>query len=49
MRQYLSEAVPGVQIYLCMESPRLWREVFGFAPEAGELARWLDHQVLSAG
>jgi DNA repair photolyase len=49
LRYWLDQAVPGVQLYLCMESPRLWQEVFGFAPEPGELARWLDRQVLSAG
>ncbi len=47
MRQWLTEAVPGVQLYLCMESSRLWQEVFGFAPEAGELARMLDQRAFS--
>jgi len=48
LREWLSEAAPGAQLYLCMESPRIWREVFGFAPTAGELARRLDRQVFSA-
>lgn len=48
LRQYLSEAAPGAQLYLCMESPRIWREVFGFAPSAGELAHTLDQQVFPA-
>ncbi|MCX5894169.1 MAG: DNA photolyase, partial [Deltaproteobacteria bacterium] len=45
MRQYLSQAAPGIQPYLCMESPRIWQEVFGFTPSAGDLARWLDRRV----
>lgn len=47
MCQFLSEAVPGVQLYLCMESPRIWQEVFGLTPAAEELARWLDRRVFS--
>jgi spore photoproduct lyase len=49
MRQYLSAAVPGVQPYLCMESPRIWREVFGLTPTAEELAHRLDRQVFRPG
>ena len=48
LRQWLEEAAPGVQVYLCMESPRVWREVFGLAPDAEELARWLDSRVFPA-
>ncbi len=48
LREWLDKAAPGTQLYLCMESPRVWREVFGFAPGEGELARRLDHQVFSA-
>jgi hypothetical protein len=47
MRQYLSEAAPGTQLYLCMESPRVWQEVFGLIPTAAELSRRLDRQVFS--
>jgi len=47
LRQWLGEAAPGTQIYLCMESPRIWQEVFGWTPAPGELARWLDRQVFS--
>lgn len=49
LRQYLSEAAPDALVYLCMESPRVWREVFGFTPAEGELARRLDRQVFSPG
>lgn len=45
LKEWLAEAVPGALVYLCMESPRVWREVFGFAPEGGELARLLDARV----
>ena len=45
LREYLCEAAPEARLYLCMESPRIWREVFGLTPAAGELARWLDRQV----
>jgi spore photoproduct lyase len=48
LRQYLSEAAPGVQPYLCMESPRIWQEVFGFIPTEAELARQLDQRVCSS-
>jgi spore photoproduct lyase len=48
LRQWLEEAAPGAQLYLCMESPRVWREVFGFVPDEEELARWLDSRVFSA-
>ena len=47
LREWLGEAAPGAQLYLCMESPRIWQEVFGLTPAAGELARWLDRQVFS--
>jgi spore photoproduct lyase len=43
--QYLSETVPEMQPYLCMESPRLWQEVFGFTPTGADLAHWLDQRV----
>jgi spore photoproduct lyase len=45
MREWLGEVLPGAFIYLCMESPRVWREVFGFAPEGEELARLLDGRL----
>jgi spore photoproduct lyase len=49
LREWLAEALPGVQPYLCMESPRIWREVFGFAPEGEELARLLDDRLFPTG
>jgi len=49
LRQYLAEALPGAPTYLCMESPRVWQEVFGHTPTEGELARSLDRLVPPAG
>ncbi len=49
LREWLTEALPGVQLYLCMESPRVWREVFGFAPEGEELARLLADRLFPKG
>lgn len=45
LREWLAEVLPGVELYLCMESPRVWREVIGFAPEGEELARLLDGRL----
>ncbi len=47
LREWLAEALPEARLYLCMESPRVWREVFGFAPEGGDLARLLDDRLSS--
>ncbi len=49
LREWLAEVLPGVQLYLCMESPRVWREVFGYAPEGEELARLLDGRLFPTG
>jgi spore photoproduct lyase len=49
MREWLAQGLPGALVYLCMESPRVWREVFGMAPEGGELARRLDERVYREG
>ncbi len=49
LREWLAEVLPGVQLYLCMESPRVWREVFGFAPEGEELAHLLDGRLFPGG
>ena len=46
MGEWLSQAVPGAFIYLCMESPRVWQSVFGFSPEGENLAQLLDRRVL---
>jgi len=35
-----------VELYFCMESPRVWREVFGVSPTEEELSRRLDKRVL---
>jgi len=48
MRERLAAALPGALVYLCMESPRVWREAFGFAPEGEGLVRLLDAQVTRA-
>jgi|UniRef100_A0A7C5ES28 spore photoproduct lyase len=45
LKEWLEEALPGVMVYLCMESPRVWREVFGYAPEGEELSRLLDRRL----
>jgi spore photoproduct lyase len=47
LREWLQEAWPGVELYLCMESPRVWREVFGAAPTEAELARRLDGRAVA--
>ncbi|MGQ9687547.1 MAG: radical SAM protein [Desulfobaccales bacterium] len=49
LRVWLAEVLPGAQLYLCMESPRVWREVFGFAPAGEGLARLLDDRLLPRG
>lgn len=48
LREWLNEALPGVELYLCMESPRLWKEVFGTIPTPEELGRRLDERAVSA-
>jgi len=47
MREWLQAALPGVFLYLCMESPRVWQAVFGRQPKGEDLARLLDGRVLS--
>jgi spore photoproduct lyase len=47
MREWLAQTTPEALLYLCMESPRVWQEVFGFAPDGQSLARLLDGRVLS--
>jgi spore photoproduct lyase len=46
MREWLSQAAPDALLYLCMESPRVWTEVFGFTPEREGLSNLLDGRVL---
>ncbi len=33
MREWLTQATPEALLYLCMESPRVWQEAFGFTPD----------------
>ena len=49
LQEWLAGILPGVQVYLCMESPRVWREVFGYAPEGEGLARLLDGRLFPEG
>ena len=46
MREWLEAAVPGALLYLCMESPRVWRAAFGRQPRGEDLAGLLDDRVL---
>ncbi len=48
LREWLNQAVPGALVYLCMESPRVWHEVFGFTPEGEALSHLLDDRVVPA-
>jgi spore photoproduct lyase len=43
--EWLRAAAPDAVLYLCMESPRLWRAVFGMAPSPADLAGWLDRRI----
>jgi spore photoproduct lyase len=42
MQEWLQQALPGVELYLCMEGPRVWRALFGGSPSPEELAQRLD-------
>jgi spore photoproduct lyase len=46
MREWLTQATPEALLYLCMESPRVWQEAFGFTPDGAGLSRLLDGRVL---
>jgi len=46
LKEWLEQAAPGVLLYLCMESPLLWEEVFGRALQEWELAGLLDSRVI---
>jgi spore photoproduct lyase len=37
LRGWLAEALPGVPLYLCMETPAVWERVFGEAPPREQL------------
>ncbi len=45
MREWIQTQAPAVFVYLCMESPWLWRQVFGFVPSTEELAKKLDERA----
>ena len=45
LREWITAKAPEVFIYLCMESPWIWRQVFGFAPDSEELGRRLDERA----
>jgi len=45
MREWLTQAAPEALLYLCMESPRVWQEVFGFTPDEGGLSHLLDGRI----
>ncbi|MFH1138805.1 MAG: DNA photolyase [Pseudomonadota bacterium] len=45
MREAVQAADPGACLYMCMESPRVWREVFGFDPGPDGLVDLLDARV----
>ena len=43
--EFIRAASDQVCVYMCMESPRVWREVFGFDPGPEGLAAMLDRRV----
>ncbi len=45
LKGWLEAAFPGAILYLCMESPRVWQEVFGHSLDGGGLRGWLDAAV----
>ncbi len=47
MREWLAQATPEALVYLCMESPRVWAEVFGFTPSDESLSLLLDRRIHS--
>ena len=43
----IKERAPEVCVYLCMESPEVWEEAFGFTPQSkGGLPRMLDEAAI---
>jgi len=45
LREWIQTQAPEVFVYLCMESPWMWQQVFGSVPADGELAQRLDAQA----
>ncbi len=43
--EYIQTQAPSVFVYLCMESPWMWRQVFGYMPTSQTLAAQLDFRV----
>jgi spore photoproduct lyase len=46
LREMVQQALPGVELYLCMESPRIWGEVFNISPTQEELGKRLDERAM---
>ncbi len=46
LREWLQQAAPEVFVYLCMESPWVWEQVFGWRPRPEEVAARLDAQAI---
>jgi len=45
MVRWIRQRAPECFLYLCMESPKVWRNSVGFAPASNqELQSWLDHR-----
>lgn len=42
LREWIGDGAPEMFVYLCMESPWMWRQVFGQAPTRQELGQRLD-------
>ena len=47
MREWIGALAPEVFVYLCMESPWMWQQVFGYVPTSAELGRRLDERAAS--
>ena len=45
MREWIANLAPEVFVYLCMESPWMWQQVFGYVPSSEELGRRLDERA----
>jgi spore photoproduct lyase len=46
MAEWLRQYAPDIFIYLCMESPIVWKQSLGFAPESNaELKKMLDDRI----
>ena len=45
LREWIQVLAPEVFVYLCMESPWMWQQVFGYVPTSEELGRRLDERA----